>query len=126
MTLVCVLVHTRDLSQHWVPGDSLPHWPAAAAWWEQIAAERSQKENAQNCCSSQPLQPLVYTRFTLRELARLSWLLQVRYILGSISSCWTVIAYRSLCLKQLTYGMKRTLQADWIRTWNSSTAPFAR
>lgn len=36
MTLVYVLVDTRALSQHWVPDDSLPHWPAAAAaaWWD--------------------------------------------------------------------------------------------
>lgn len=31
---VYVLVDTRDLTQHQQPADSLPHWPAAAAWWE--------------------------------------------------------------------------------------------
>lgn len=31
---VYVLVDTRDLAHHQVPDASLPHWPAAAAWWE--------------------------------------------------------------------------------------------
>lgn len=46
---VYVLVDTRDLTQHQQPDASLPHWPAAAAWWESRLQMMGQTMNALSC-----------------------------------------------------------------------------